>query len=174
MPITLHEGRVSVQLTSLLSLSSRPSLRTLAHSQPASFSQLSAMHIFKLLQTLAKCCGGCECESELSGTLRHWVSEGSGCVWISLDWNQEVVRAAQGTMVYYGCQMGGTGNEHLGEETLIHLSSSPVLLSLVFITGCRVLGPILVLFLAFYAQVSVIGTPTECHRTWKTQRLSSP
>lgn len=100
MPITLRGGWVSVQLPSLLSLSSRLSLSTLAHGQSANFSQLSAMRIFKLLQPLAECCGGCEGESELSCLLGYSVSEGSGCVWISLSWNQEVVRAAEGTAAH--------------------------------------------------------------------------
>lgn len=49
-------------------------------------------------------------------------------------------------MTYYACEIGEAGNECFRQETLlplILLSSSPVLLSLVFITACSVLCPYL-------------------------------
>lgn len=51
------------------------------------------------------------------------------------------LRTLKGTMTYYVCEIGEAGNECFRQETLlplILLSSSPVLLSLVFITACSV------------------------------------
>lgn len=79
--VTLRDCWVSVQLTSLLSLSSPPSFNNVSHCQPAKFSQFNAIRVFKQLQPLTMCCGGCGGESELFCSLRYFLSEGRTYPW---------------------------------------------------------------------------------------------
>lgn len=96
--ITLRDGWVSVQLTSLLSPSSSPSSSTITHRQQAFLS--SELYEFLSACNLWPCAMG-EVGMNPLRPLRYSIAEEIEHLIVSFDWNQKMTRALKGTMMFY-------------------------------------------------------------------------